>query len=145
MNLELKKAILNLSDKLFGKSYLDQLEVYLKDENSKVISEVSREGILMGFSVVRVLTFEQLKAEFYEYPTQLNKHFKPDHLIGFRKSTAVSPMFQKSGYSHQNDSSRKSMVRRKSRRFDFVVLVKKRRNGVCYNPRKERIQSHRKT
>lgn len=99
MNHELKKAILELSDNLFGKDYIDrgQLEVYLSDQNSKVISEVSSEGVLMGFSVVRVVTLEQLKEEFYEYPTQLDKHFKPDQLIGFRKSTGVSPTFQNQG------------------------------------------------
>ncbi|MGB0404167.1 MAG: hypothetical protein ACPGEG_08730 [Salibacteraceae bacterium] len=99
MKPEPKKSILELSDNLFGKDYIDeaQLTIFLSDPNTKVITEVSDEGNLMGFSIVRKLDWQGLKSEFYEYPKQLEKHFNQDQIIGFRKSTGVSPQFQNQG------------------------------------------------
>ena len=92
---EISNQILCLSDASFGIDYLTaiELEGYYASCSSDIIT-LEKDGIIQGFSIVQVVSPEELKEIlFCEIPKPILELEK----IGYRKMTAVSPEFQRIG------------------------------------------------
>lgn len=94
--------IIQLSDVSFGHGYLTLSELceYSLNTKSSIIINTHK-GELLGFSIVQLLTIEQLKKEIFADSKWIEKEFGNASLVGYRKMTAVSKIHQGKGVASQ--------------------------------------------